>query len=68
MTINSSTGLISWTPEESQVGEHEVSVKVSDGWRKGTQDFSIEVGLKKLSSIPLACHLQPQVFPNRLVL
>jgi uncharacterized protein YjdB len=51
MVINSYTGLISWTPEESQVGEHEVSVKVSDGWRKGTQDFSIEVGLKKLSSI-----------------
>ncbi|MFW6134547.1 MAG: Ig domain-containing protein [Elusimicrobiota bacterium] len=51
MTINSSTGLISWTPEESQAGEHEVSVKVSDGWRKDTQQFSIEVSLKKLSSI-----------------
>jgi hypothetical protein len=51
MVISSSTGLISWTPEESQVGEHEVNVKVSDGWRKDTQQFSIEVSLKKLSSI-----------------
>ena len=51
MTVNSSTGLISWTPEESQVGEHEVSIKVSDGWRRDTQQFSVEVGLKKLTSI-----------------
>ena len=51
MTINSSTGLISWNPEESQAGENEVSIKVSDGWRSDTQQFSIEVSLKKLSSI-----------------
>jgi hypothetical protein len=51
MTINSSTGLISWTPGEGQVGEYEVDVKASDGWRKDTQQFSVEVSLKKLSSI-----------------
>jgi hypothetical protein len=51
MIINNSAGLISWTPGEDQVGEHEVSVKVSDGWRKDTQQFSVEVSLKKLSSI-----------------
>lgn len=51
MVINSSTGLISWTPEESQVGTNMVSVKVTDGWYKNTQDFNIEVSLVKLSSI-----------------
>ncbi len=51
MVIDSSTGLISWTPEENQVGTNIVSVKVTDGWYKDTQDFSIEVSLIKLSSI-----------------
>ncbi|KQC11960.1 MAG: hypothetical protein APR54_10310 [Candidatus Cloacimonas sp. SDB] len=51
MTINSSTGLISWTPIEAQVGENDVKVKVSDGWHGITQDFTIEVSIVKLTSI-----------------
>lgn len=51
MTIHSSTGLVMWTPSESQIGEHDVSIKVSDGWYKTIQDFSIEVSLVQLSSI-----------------
>jgi uncharacterized protein YjdB len=51
MTIDRSTGLVSWTPTESQIGEHEVNIKVSDGWYKDNQEFSIEVSQIKLSSI-----------------
>jgi len=51
MTIDSSTGLITWTPTEDQVGENDVIMKASDGWSGITQDFSIEVRLVKLSSI-----------------
>ncbi len=51
MTINSSTGLITWTPTEDQLGENDVSIKVSDGWYGITQDFSIDVSIVKLSSI-----------------
>lgn len=51
MTIDSSSGLVMWTPAENQVGEHDVSIRVSDGWYKVSQDFSIEVSLVRLSSI-----------------
>ncbi len=54
MTIDRSTGLVSWTPTESQIGEHEVNIKVSDGWYKDNQEFSIEVSQIKLSSISVA--------------
>jgi len=51
MTIDSSTGLLTWTPTEDQIGENEVIIKVSDGWSAVTQDFSVEVSIVKLSSI-----------------
>ena len=51
MTIDSSTGAVSWTPTEVQVGENDVKVKVSDGWYGITQDFTIEVSIVKLTSI-----------------
>ena len=41
MTINSSTGLIAWTPTTS--GDFDVTVKVSDGELTGTQSFTITV-------------------------
>jgi YbbR domain-containing protein len=31
MTIDSTTGVISWTPNSGQIGDHNVTVKVSDG-------------------------------------
>ena len=43
MTINSTTGLISWTPAEGQIGNNPVSVKVSDGKKATTQSFTITV-------------------------
>jgi len=51
MTINSTTGVISWTPTESQIGENEVSVEVSDGSKSDTQSFTITVDETLLTSI-----------------
>jgi hypothetical protein len=42
MTINSTTGLINWTPNST--GDYNVTVKVSDGDLIDTQSFTITVG------------------------
>lgn len=60
MTINTSTGLIEWTPTESQLGQNEVEIIVRDGWYKTPQEFSIEVSLVQLSSISV----EPDSMPN----
>lgn len=46
MTLNSSTGLITWTPDESLGGStHVITVQVSDGTAaSSTQSFEVEVG------------------------
>ena len=51
MTIDSTTGVITWTPTEDQVGENEVVVEVSDGNRSATQSFTITVDETLLTSI-----------------
>ena len=51
MTINSATGVISWTPTESQIGDNEVVVEVSDGSKSDTQSFTITVDVTLLTSI-----------------
>jgi len=51
MTINSTTGAISWTPTEDQIGENEVLVEVSDGSKSATQSFTITVEKALLTSI-----------------
>jgi len=51
MTINSVTGVITWTPTESQIGENEVVVEVSDGSKSATQSFTITVEKALLTSI-----------------
>ncbi len=51
MNINSTTGVISWTPTESQIGENEVMVEVSDGSKSTTQSFTIVVDETLLTSI-----------------
>jgi len=51
MTINSTTGVISWTPTENQIDENEVIVEVSDGSRSTTQSFTIIVDETLLTSI-----------------
>jgi len=51
MTINSNTGVISWTPTEAQIGAIEVVVEVSDGSKSATQPFTIGVDITFLTSI-----------------
>ena len=51
MTINSTTGVISWTPTEAQIGANEVEVKVSDQYTSTNQSFTIIVGEAILTSI-----------------
>jgi len=43
MTIDSVTGEISWTPISSQIGDNDVTVKVSDGEKYDAQSFRITV-------------------------
>ncbi|RME52192.1 hypothetical protein D6783_05570, partial [Candidatus Woesearchaeota archaeon] len=44
MTINTSTGLISWTPTQSQVGNHTVAIIVEDGTGlNDTQNYTLTV-------------------------
>jgi len=51
MIIDSSTGVITWTPTEEQLGENEVTVKVNDKWRWDTQAFLVTVSEIVLTSI-----------------
>lgn len=43
MTINSSSGLISWAPGNDDVGENNVVVRVSDGSANDTESFTVTV-------------------------
>ena len=60
MTINSTTGVISWTPTEDQIGENEVVVEISDGSKSTTQSFTITVDEAKLASI--------EVLPSSMII
>ena len=51
MNINSTTGVISWTPTEDQIGENEVEIEVADQYRSTTQSFTITVDETLLASI-----------------
>ena len=56
MTIDSATGEISWTPNSGQIGNNNVTVKVSDGSLNDTQSFIIEV-----TPIPPAANRAPTI-------
>lgn len=49
MTINSTTGVITWTP--TAAGNYDVTVEVSDGSKSATQSFTITVDETLLTSI-----------------
>jgi uncharacterized protein YjdB len=51
MIINSTSGIISWTPTEEQMGENEVTVKIKDKWHYDTQTFVVTVSKIVLTSI-----------------
>ena len=68
MTIDSSTGAITWTPTGEQIGENEVVVKVEDKWRWDTQAFLVmvsEIVLTSIEVIPSAMSL-PMEYPSLL--
>lgn len=52
MTINSTTGVIIWTP--ASAGSYDVIVEVSDGNKSTIQLFTITVGEAKLTSIEVS--------------
>lgn len=43
MNITSSTGLISWTPTTNEIGDHTITVQVSDGGLVDTQTYTLTV-------------------------
>lgn len=43
MTVGASTGLVQWTPSSSQVGNHSVTLQVSDGAVSASQSWTISV-------------------------
>lgn len=49
MTINSSTGVISWTP--NTIGDFNVILKVSDGVSFDTQSFTITISLTEIITL-----------------
>ena len=52
MTINSTTGVISWTPTSTQLGNHSVTVEVSDGSLSAIQSFIIKVSVAPIIPSP----------------
>ena len=72
MTIDSSTGVITWTPAGKQIGENEVTVKVEDKWRWDTQAFLItvsEIALTSIEVIPSTMSLPDHVeYPSLFAL
>jgi len=49
MTIDSSTGVISWTP--NAIGDYNVTLKVSDGASFDTQSFTITISLTQITTL-----------------
>jgi hypothetical protein len=45
MTVNSTSGLITWIPDPEQIGNNSVIIRVSDSNTSDTQEFNIKVNL-----------------------
>jgi len=48
MTVDATTGEVTWTPEAGNIGSHWITVAVTDGKQTSTQSYTLEV----LNSIP----------------
>jgi hypothetical protein len=46
MSINATSGRISWKPVLDQLGTHDITVMVDDGELNSTQDFSVSVSIR----------------------
>ncbi|MFH0977669.1 MAG: tandem-95 repeat protein [Candidatus Woesearchaeota archaeon] len=60
MTIESLTGLISWIPDDTQEGNNNVTVQVSDGFLSDSQRFTIFVNAT--NDAPLSTPIPTQLF------
>jgi fibronectin type 3 domain-containing protein len=49
MTINSSTGVINWTPDT--IGDYSVVLRVSDGESFDTQNFTLSISLTEITTL-----------------
>jgi hypothetical protein len=59
MTVNGSTGLVSWIPALSQNGTNHVVLRVSDGLVFAEQEFNITVPVPSKNHPPVATLLSP---------
>ncbi|TET91804.1 MAG: MarR family transcriptional regulator [Methanomassiliicoccales archaeon] len=50
MTIDSNTGMVTWTPTSDQAGENRVTIVVSDGEDTDQQTFLVRVDMKEVKS------------------
>ncbi|HLG23427.1 MAG TPA: putative Ig domain-containing protein [Candidatus Nanoarchaeia archaeon] len=66
MAINSQTGLIRWDPTQSQIGFHNVNVRVYDGNLSAYQNFTVRV-LNKRASSSRTSQLQALITSGSLV-
>ena len=57
MTIDASTGEFRWTPNENQIGSHQVVVTVSDGTYTDSETVNIDV---TANNAPVLAELDPQ--------
>ena len=63
MTIDADSGLVAWTPDASQLGANQVTVRVSDGRGGETiQDFSVEVTSSDVNQAPRIRSTPPTSF------
>lgn len=51
MNINQSSGLITWTPNTTQLGDFQIKIMVSDGQLNTTQNYTIRVNNQNLAPI-----------------
>jgi hypothetical protein len=63
MTINSTTGLINWTP--TSTGYYDVTVEVSDGELSDTQSFTITVNVEAIPNLELVPYTQSVTVGNQ---
>ena len=62
MTVNPETGLIAWTPVNTQVGPNDVSVQVTDAYGgSATQDYTLVVTPEAVNQAPVITST-PQLF------
>jgi len=64
MTIDSATGVISWTPTTAQIGSESVTVKVSDGALDITQSFTIVVSAAAAPGLAPTPEPEPEYGPG----